>query len=102
MAADYATQLVNARGAVPAVRLHDIPNHAREIALHSIRHGAAVALAVAQVRSGFELRLLPHGLPATDHPKDLESLIEDFSNAANTIDFSSPAGDIVNKVFLSP
>ena len=55
LAADYATQLVNARGAIPTVRLHDIPNHAREIALHSIRHGAAVALAMAQVQSGFEL-----------------------------------------------
>ena len=63
---------------------------------------AANSLAMAQVRSRCELRLLPHGFPATDHPEDHESLIEDFSNAANTIDFSSPAGDIVNKVFLSP
>ena len=82
--------------------MHDIPNRAREIALHGVRHGATVALAVAQVRFGFELGLLPLGFPATDRPKDHESLIEDFSNAANTIAFSSPTGDIVNKVFLGP
>lgn len=55
LAVDYATQSVNARGAVPVVRLHDISNHSREIALHSICHGAAVALAVVQVCSGFEI-----------------------------------------------
>ena len=34
---------------------NNIPNHAREIALHGVRHGVAVALAVAQVRSEFKL-----------------------------------------------
>jgi len=102
LATDYAAQSVNARGTVSAVRLHDISNRAREIALHGVRHGVAITLAMAQVRPRCELRLLPHGFPATDHPKDHESLIEDFSNAANTIVFSSLAEDIVNKVFLAP
>ena len=102
MATDYAAQSVNARGTVPAVHLHDIPNHAREIALHGVHHGAAVALAMAQVRSRCELRLLPNGFPATYHPEDHESLIEAFSNATDTIAFSSPAEDIMNKVFLGP
>ena len=44
---DHAVGFVNARGAVPVVRLHDIPNRVREVALHSVRHGAAMALAVA-------------------------------------------------------
>jgi hypothetical protein len=57
---------------------------------------------VAQVRFGFELRLLPHGFPVTDHPEDHESLIEDFSNTVDTIALCSLAGDIVNKVFLGP
>jgi hypothetical protein len=82
--------------------LHDVLNHVKEIALHGVRHGAPVALAMAQVRSGRELRLLPHGFPATSRLQDHENLIEDFSNAANTIAFSSPAGDIMNKVFLGP
>ena len=84
------------------VRLHDVPNHAREIALHGVRHDAAVALAVVQVCSGYELQLLPHGFPATDHPEDHENLVENFSNTANTIAFSSSARDIVNKLFLGP
>jgi hypothetical protein len=29
-----------------------------------------MALAVAQARSSHELRLLPHGFPATKHPED--------------------------------
>jgi hypothetical protein len=87
-------------GAVPVIRLHDIPNRIREVALHGVHHGATVALAMAQVCSGCELRLLPHGFLAIDRPKDHESLIEDFSNAANAIAFSSLAGDIVNKEFL--
>ena len=46
-ATDHAAGFVNARGAVLVVRLHDIPNHVREVALHGIHHGAAMALAAA-------------------------------------------------------
>jgi hypothetical protein len=102
LATDYATRFVNARGAVSVVYLHDVLNHVREIALHGVHHDAAVALAMAQVRSRCELRLLLHGFPATDCPEDPESFTEDFSNAANTIAFSSSIGDNVNKVFLGP
>ena len=55
LAAGYAAGFDNARGAILVAHLHDILNHVREIALHGVRHGAAVALAVAQVRSGCEL-----------------------------------------------
>jgi hypothetical protein len=54
-AADYDAQSVNARGAVSVVHLHDVPNHAREINLHGVHHGAAVTLAVAQVHFGYEI-----------------------------------------------
>ena len=37
------------------VRLYDVPNYVREVALLGVRHGAAMALAVAQARSGHEL-----------------------------------------------
>ena len=62
-AVDHAARFVNARGTVPIVRLHDIPNHVREVALHGVHHGAAAALATAQVRSSHNLQLLPHGFP---------------------------------------
>ena len=97
---EYATGFVNARGAAPVVHLHDILNHVREVALHGIHHGAAMALAATQARSSHELRLLPHGFPATEHPEDHERLVKDFFNAANSVALASQAKDIVNKVFL--
>ena len=91
---------VNARGAVLVVRLHDIPNHVREVALPRVRHGAAMALAAAQVHSGHDLRLLPHGASATGYPRDYERLVEDFSDVANSITFISQADYIIAKVFF--
>ena len=90
---------VNARGAVLVVRLHDIPNHVREVALHGVRHSAAMALAATQARSGHNLWLLPHGFPNDLHPGDHERLVEDFFSAANSIAFNTLADDIVSKVF---
>ena len=58
-----------------------------------------MALAAAQVHSGHDLRLLPHGAPATRYPRDYERLVEDFSTAANSIVLTSQDDDIVNKVF---
>ena len=86
---EYAAGFINARGTVPVVRLYDIPNHVREVALHDVRHGAAMALAAAQARSGHELRLLPHGFPAAAHPGDHERLVEDFFDAANSVALTS-------------
>ena len=58
---DHAAGFVNARGTVPVVHLHDIPNHVREVALHGVCHGTATVLAAAQACSGQNLQLLPHG-----------------------------------------
>ena len=102
MAADHAVGFVNARGAVPVVRLHDIPNHVREVALHGIRHGAAMALAAPQARSGHNLRPLPHGFPDATHPGEHERLVEDFPSAANYVAFNTLADDILSKVFFGP
>ena len=99
MAADHATGFVNARGAIPVARLHDIPNRIREVALHGIRHGAAMALAAAQVHSGHDLRLLPRGALVTGYHRDYERLVEDFFDVANSVALTYQADDIVNKVF---
>ena len=101
-AADHTTGFANARGAVTLVRLHDIPNRVREVALHGVRHGAAMALAAAQARSGHNLHLLPHGFPNTTYPGEHEHLVEDFSSAANSIAFNTLTDDIVSKVFSCP
>ena len=55
LVADHAAGFVNARGTVPVVRLHDIPNRVREVVLHGIRHGAATMLATAQAHSGHNI-----------------------------------------------
>ena len=91
---------INARGVVPMVHLHDILNHVREVALHGVRHGAAMALAAAHARLGHNLRLLTHGFPDVVYPGEHERLVEDFMNAANSIAFNTLVDDIVGKVFF--
>ena len=54
---------VNARGDLLVDHLQDIPNHARQIATHSVRQGAATALAVAQTYTGHNLLLLEPVFP---------------------------------------
>ena len=93
---------VNARGTVPVVRLHDIPNRFREVALHGVQHGAATALATAQARSGHNLWLLPHGFSDAVPPKDHEHLTEEFFSATNSIAFNTLADDVVSKLFSGP
>ena len=88
-AIEYAAGFINARGAMLVVHLYDVPNHIIEVALHGVHHGATVALAVAQARSGHELRLLPHGFLATEHPEDHECLVKDFFNTANSVALAS-------------
>ena len=101
-AADHAAGFVNARGAVPVVRLHDILKRVREIALHGVRHGAAMALAAAQAHSSQNLQLLPHSFPVATYLGVQERLVEDFMSAANSVAFNTLTDDIVGRVFLSP
>ena len=96
---EYAAGFINAKGAVPVVCLHDIPNHVREVALHGICHGATMALAATRARSGHELWLLPHGFLAAAHPGDHERLVKDFFGVTNSIALTSQADNIINKVF---
>jgi len=84
------------------VRLHDILNHVREVALHGVHHGAAMALAAAQAHLGHNLRLLPHGFPDASYPREHERLVEDFMSTTNSVAFNTMADDIVGKVFSGP
>ena len=47
MAADDAADALNAWGDMPVACLQDVLVRAREVALLGVRHGAAVALAIA-------------------------------------------------------
>ena len=47
LAANAAVDAINARGSLIDARLHNVLARVQEIALHGVRHGAAVALTTA-------------------------------------------------------
>jgi len=99
LAANTAINTVNPRGSPIDARLQDVPVHVREIALHGVRHGAAVALTAAQVQTGYELHAMETGFPMGYGPEEHEDLLEEFTMAAEAIVDITSAQDVVNKVF---
>ena len=99
LAANVAMEAVNAWGAPIDARLQDIPSHVQEIALHGVRHGAALALTAAQVQTGYELHAMETGFPMGDGPEEHEELLEEFIMVAEAIIDITSAQDVVNKVF---
>ena len=85
LAANVATDVVNARGSSIAACLQDVPVHVWEIALHGVRHGAAVALTAAQVQTGYELHAMEIGFPMGDGPREHEDLLEEFTMAVEAV-----------------
>ena len=75
---------------------------AREVALHDVRHGATVALAIAQVRSGHDLHLLQPGFLDGKDPDIHQELVDDFEGAADAVAHLTLADGIVNRVFFVP
>ena len=94
-----AIDAVNVRGSPIDTHLQDILARVHEIALHGFRHGAAVALATAQVQTGHDLHTMEVGFSTDDGLEGHEDLIEDFTVAAEAIMDITPAQDVVNKVF---
>ena len=72
------------------------------MATHGVYYGAGAALAVAQLRSGHELRHLEPGFPDIDRLEDQEDLIGDFTDATEAITVIIHAEDVVNNVFPRP
>ena len=99
MAVNAAVDTVNAWGSSIDTRLQDVPVRVREITLHGVRHGAAVALTVAQVQTRYELHAMETGFPMGDDPEEHEDLLEEFVMAAEAIVDITSAQDVVNKVF---
>ena len=97
--ANAVADAVNAMGSPIDARLEDISARVQEIALHGVRHGAAVAQTVAQVQTGNDLHTMEIGFPTDDGPEGHEDLIEDFTAAAEAIVDITPAQDVVNEIF---
>ena len=91
--------VVNAQGSLINARLNDVPARIQDIALHGVRHGAAVALTAAQVQIRYELHAMETGFPMGDGPEEHEDLLEEFVRAAEAIVDTTSAHDVVNKVF---
>ena len=94
-----AIDAINARGSSIDAHLQDVPVRVWEIALHGIRHGATVALTVAQVQTGYELHAMETSFPMDDGPEEHEDLLEEFTMEAEAIVDITSALDVVNKVF---
>ena len=99
LAANAATDAINARGSLINARLQDILARAQEIALHGIHHGASVALTAGQVQTGYDLHAMEAGFPRGNSPEGHEDLLEEFVIAAEAVVDITSAQDVVNKVF---
>jgi hypothetical protein len=99
MAVNNATGALNARGDLLASCLQDIPMRAGEITLHGVCHGAAVALTIAQVRSGLELRWHQPSFASYD---DHHDLVVDFEGLVDAMADTSSAKGIMNNIFFGP
>ena len=75
---------------------------AREVAVHSVRHGVAITLAIAQVCSWHHLHPLQPGFPDGEDPDNYQELVDNFEGAAEAVAHITPAEVIVNRVFFSP
>ena len=93
---------LNAQGDTLEARLLDVPMCTREVAFHGVRGGATIALAIAQVRSGHDLRLVEPGFPEEENPNDYQDLVDDFEGADATMVNVTSAEEVMNNVFLGP
>ena len=93
---------MNARGNTVAARLEDIPNRVREVAGHGVRHGAAVALATAQLESGHDfLQIEPVHFPlGSEDWWAFEELTDDMEMAAAAISEDVSIEAAIGNVFV--
>ena len=84
-ATNAVVDAINARGSPIDAHLQDISARVHKIALHGVRHGAAVALTAAQVQNGYELHAMETGFPMGDGPEEHEDLLEEFTMAAEAV-----------------
>ena len=92
---------MNPRGDTIAARLQDIPNLIREVAGHGVRHGTAVALAMAQFETGHDLLLVePFHFPmGSENWSAFEELADDMEMAAAAISENVSIEAVIGNVF---
>ena len=93
---------MNAGGVLLEDRLWAMPALVRMVALHRVHHGAALALAAAQLCSDHDLCLPESGFPVGADEEDNEELTGDFTTTVEAIMAATHAGDIVLAAFFEP
>ena len=74
----------------------------RTVSLCGVHHGAAFALAMAQLHFGHDLRLLEPSFPVGADEEVKEELTSDFTATAEAIMVATHAGDIILAAFFEP
>jgi hypothetical protein len=75
---------------------------AREVALHGVCRSATIALAIAKVRSGHDLRLVEPGFPEEENLDDYQDLVDDFERVSAAVANITLAMEVMNNIFLGP
>lgn len=100
-AANHSARFVNARGAIPIVKLYDVPNRVREVAAHGAHRGVSIALAAAHIQYGQDLRRAPVNF-SIDRSDEYMHLIDGYFNTFNPANFATLFDDIISRVFSNP
>ena len=77
-----------------------MPARVRTVALRGVRHGATLALDVAQLCSDHDLHLVEPGFLVGVDEGELEELIGNFTIATEVIVAATHAGDVVLAAFF--
>ena len=70
------------------------------VALSRVRHGAAIALAMVQLRSGHDLCLLEPGFIVGANEEETKELTGDFTTTAGAIVAATHGGDVILATFF--
>jgi hypothetical protein len=98
LAGNTAATNVNVVGETVVERVENIYARVHEVALHRVRHDAALGFTVAQVYTVQNLHGLNVALPEED--EEIEAITDDFEPATETIANGTSSADVVNRVFM--
>ena len=79
-----------------------MPAQVRMVALCGVHHGAALALATAQLQASHDLCLLESGFPVGADEEDKEELTGDFTATTEAIMVATHVGDVILATFFEP
>jgi hypothetical protein len=77
-------------------RIGNVPRRFLEVICHAVRHGAALALAAAFLRSGEDVRDMASRFPPMERPDDADALAVKFRGAAGAIAKFERVEDVIH------